>query len=170
VHIALCQSFLPFTFCLSFSAFHFLPFIFCLCRGLTSCEVFGRAALSKHSDTCRLSLLASVMDLKKKVCSWTPLIPKVLLMLPTPAITTAFALCFLPLTLVKFHAENMFMICKPHVCHLCMHKTVNFSQQAFPCFVTCAFALRHCQLLLLLMPARTSSTTPAVSLIWLSSC
>ncbi|KAA6421532.1 MAG: hypothetical protein FRX49_08476 [Trebouxia sp. A1-2] len=34
--------------------------------GLTSCEVFGRAALSKHSDTCRLSLLASVMDLKKK--------------------------------------------------------------------------------------------------------
>lgn len=50
----------------------------------TSEEVLGRAALSKHSETCRRSLLASVMDLKKKVFSCTPLMPKVLLMLPTP--------------------------------------------------------------------------------------
>ena len=102
---------LPFAilFCLSLPAF---ASRFCLslsaCEGgLTSCEVLGRAALSKHSETCRLSLLASVMDLKKKVCSWTPLIPNVLLMQPTPATTAAFAVCVLLLTLVKLHAEQM---------------------------------------------------------------
>ena len=47
--------------------------------------MLGRAARSKHSETWRRSLLASVIDLKKKVFSCTPLMPKVLLTLPTPA-------------------------------------------------------------------------------------
>ena len=59
---------------------------------VTSSEVLGRAALSKHSDTCRRSLLASVMDLKKKVCSCTPLMPKVLLILPTPSTRMSYSI------------------------------------------------------------------------------
>ena len=39
----------------------------------------------RSSPTCLRSLAASVMLLKKKVCSDTPLMPKVLLMDPTPA-------------------------------------------------------------------------------------
>ena len=66
--------------------------IFIIVIIITLSDVLGKAARSKHSDTCRRSLLASVMDLKKKVCSCTPLIPKVLLMLPTPSTRMSYSI------------------------------------------------------------------------------
>lgn len=54
-------------------------------EGITCCDVWGREARSKHSDTVRRKRLASSMLLKKMVCSATPSMPKVLFTLPTAA-------------------------------------------------------------------------------------
>jgi len=57
----------------------------CGAEGITCCDVWGREARSKHSDTVRRKRLASSMLLKKMVCSATPSMPKVLFTLPTAA-------------------------------------------------------------------------------------